>query len=107
MAGAACNGVSESLVEHAARACVKNTAMGHLLFNAIAAVCLVLSVSVMTVPVWTHWTSTLLPGGVELAAVGSGAQTHLVVTRWKAETAQWWRDRTNGRPISVTADTVT
>jgi hypothetical protein len=85
--------------------------MIRFLLNTVAAICLVASVAVTVLPIATRrggdQSSLMLPGGVELAVAGSGAGSRVALTRWKAETAQWWRNRANGGPMWVTADTVT
>lgn len=50
--------------------------------------------------------TVMLPGGLEIGGSGSGWATRLAVTRWGAESAQWWRARPDGQPISVSAQTV-
>lgn len=48
-----------------------------------------------------------LPGGIVLAARGSGSDLHLLATRWGAESKEWWRWRPGMKPMTVTGQTVT
>ncbi len=50
--------------------------------------------------------SITLPRGVQLSAGASSGLTRLQVTRWKAETSEWWRNRPGQSSMTVTAATV-
>jgi hypothetical protein len=47
--------------------------------------------------------SILLPGGVQARADAAGGQARFTLTLWKAESKEWWRQRTPTQTINVTA----
>ncbi len=80
--------------------------MRNTLLALIASICFLAGVAVILVPTWHGQPLTLqLPGGIEVAVRGSGFGGRLVFTRWRAETAEWWK-MAGHRSMNVSAQTV-
>src|SRR6266496_2483754 len=84
--------------------------MGRIFFSFVAALAFIACVGLIVAAITSRWgdfhRAVQLPGGIELAAHGERGSARLAVTRWRAESAQWWKTRPGTGPMNITAETV-
>jgi len=81
--------------------------MRRILFALAGVVCFAVGAGLFAIPFWHGDPRVVeLPGGLEVGAGGSGADAKLTLTRWRAETAEWWKAPGRRGNMSVSAQTV-
>src|SRR5258706_6966505 len=84
--------------------------MGRILFSILAALALIASIGLTVVAIagraGDFHRAVQLPGGIGLSAYGERGSARMAVTRWRAESAQWWKTRPGTQPMNITAETV-
>jgi hypothetical protein len=84
--------------------------MGRIFFSILAALALAGSVGLVILAIAARGGNfhrpVQLPGGIEVAAHGERGAGRLIFTRWRPESAQWWKTRPGTQPMNITAETV-
>jgi hypothetical protein len=85
-------------------------AMGRIFFSILAALSFIACIGLMVAAIASRWVdfhrAVQLPSGIELAAHGERGAARLIATRWRAESAQWWKTRPGTQRMNITAETV-
>jgi hypothetical protein len=84
--------------------------MGRIFFSILAALALIGSICLVVAAIagraGDFHRAVQLPGGIELAAHGERGAGRLIFTRWRAESAEWWKTRPGTQRMNITAETV-
>jgi len=83
--------------------------MRHVIFTIVSGLSLLGCVALLLTGVWSFCRDfrclVHLPGGIELSASGWQGEARLTVTRWRANTKDWYKARRAEGPVVISAET--